>query len=157
MYKLFYKLYKFLLLDVQNYGMTMSQSNHQFVESAQNYPQFRCTRSEMSRFLLPKYNVGVAELQTAKNLPFLLNPPRIYLFMKNNTYLFYYLVPSTWCTISYYEYDKKVGENFQVPSTSSEVFIDGGFNSSCVNRFCLGATTNLDRTDECDNCRLFFI
>jgi len=63
------------------------------------------------------------------------------------------LVPIYWCAISYYEYDRKVGDTFQANSEFSKVFIDGGLNSSDGSRFCLGSLTNTVRTDAAEKCR----
>uniref|UniRef100_A0A915DBC1 Mothers against decapentaplegic homolog n=1 Tax=Ditylenchus dipsaci TaxID=166011 RepID=A0A915DBC1_9BILA len=58
-----------------------------------------------------------------------------------------------WCSLTYYEFDKKVGETFQVANDMPEVFIDGGLDPSATGRFCLGALTNIEREDTCDRCR----
>lgn len=62
--------------------------------------------------------------------------------------------PIYWCAISYYEYDRKVGDTFQANSEFSKVFIDGGLNSSDGSRFCLGSLTNTVRTDAAEKCRM---
>lgn len=68
-------------LGVQNYDMIATRSDHQFVQSSlnsTNYPAFQCTSTPgISRFLIPKYNIGVAELQSIKNLSNIPDPPRM--------------------------------------------------------------------------------
>lgn len=64
-----------------------------------------------------------------------------------------FLVPTHWCAISYYEYDRKVGDTFQATSEHCKVFIDGGLSNSDGSRFCLGSLTNTVRTDAAEKCR----
>jgi len=63
-------------------------------------------------------------------------------------------VPDHWCTISYFEGDLQVGDMFKVRSNYSSVIIDGFFDSSREDRFCLGALTNVQRTEVSEKVRL---
>lgn len=63
------------------------------------------------------------------------------------------LAPINWCSVTYYEYDKKVGEIFTVNNIVKQLFIDGGLDAAATNRFCLGSVTNVERNDACDRCR----
>ncbi|XP_076068810.1 smad/Smad4 homolog Medea isoform X4 [Oratosquilla oratoria] len=62
--------------------------------------------------------------------------------------------PEFWCSIAYFELDTQVGETFKVPSTCRTVTIDGYVDPSGGNRFCLGALSNVHRTDQSERARL---
>ncbi|XP_050034431.1 mothers against decapentaplegic homolog 4 isoform X3 [Dermacentor andersoni] len=62
--------------------------------------------------------------------------------------------PEYWCSIAYFELDQQVGETFKVPSTFSGVIIDGYVDPSGGNRFCLGALSNVHRTEKSEKARL---
>lgn len=62
-------------------------------------------------------------------------------------------VPEYWCSVAYYEFDNQVGETFKVPSLYSSVTIDGYVDPSGVNRFCLGALSNVHRTEVSEKSR----
>lgn len=62
-----------------------------------------------------------------------------------------YIEPSFWCTISYYELDKHVGESFH--GSQSSITVDGFVDPSSPERFCLGLLTNVNRTYESQQCR----
>lgn len=66
---------------------------------------------------------------------------------------FSFLVPEYWCMIGYFEFDTQVGETFKVPSQFRTVTIDGGTDPAGVNRFCLGALTNVHRGEASDRVR----
>ena len=59
-----------------------------------------------------------------------------------------------WCTIQYFEGQLQVGDIFKVRSIYSSIVIDGFFDSSREDRFCLGALTNLQRTTASEKARL---
>lgn len=61
--------------------------------------------------------------------------------------------PEYWCSIAYFELDQQVGETFKVPSTFSGVIIDGYVDPSGGNRFCLGALSNVHRTEKSEKAR----
>jgi MAD (mothers against decapentaplegic) family protein 4 len=63
-------------------------------------------------------------------------------------------MPDHWCTINYFEGDLQVGDIFKVRSNYLSVFIDGFFDSSREDRFCLGALTNVQRTNASEKARL---
>jgi MAD (mothers against decapentaplegic) family protein 4 len=63
-------------------------------------------------------------------------------------------VPGFWCTISYFEGDLQVGDIFKVRSSYSSVIIDGFFDSPREDRFCLGALTNVQRTEVTEKVRI---
>jgi len=63
-------------------------------------------------------------------------------------------MPDNWCTINYFEGDLQVGDIFKVRSNYLSVFIDGFFDSSREDRFCLGALTNVQRTNASEKARL---
>lgn len=62
--------------------------------------------------------------------------------------------PEYWCSIAYFELDTQVGETFKVPSSKPNVIIDGYVDPSGGNRFCLGALSNVHRTEQSDRARL---
>lgn len=62
--------------------------------------------------------------------------------------------PEFWCSISYFELDQHVGETFKVPSSNNFVIIDGYVDPSGGNRFCLGALSNVHRSDSSEKARL---
>lgn len=64
------------------------------------------------------------------------------------------MFPEYWCTISYFEGDLQVGDIFKVRSNYSSVVIDGFFDSSREDRFCLGALTNIQRSNGSEKTRL---
>ncbi|VDN01170.1 unnamed protein product [Thelazia callipaeda] len=67
-----------------------------------------------------------------------------------------FVVPDHWCSISYYELDTQIGETFRVRKDRSEVIIDGGVNpaGAKLGRFCLGALSNVHRSEASEKARL---
>ena len=61
--------------------------------------------------------------------------------------------PEYWCSIAYFELDSQVGETFKVPSSCPNVTVDGYVDPSGGNRFCLGALSNVHRTDPSEKAR----
>lgn len=61
--------------------------------------------------------------------------------------------PEHWCSIAYFELDTQVGETFKVPSTLPNVTVDGYVDPSGGNRFCLGALSNVHRTEQSEKAR----
>jgi len=64
------------------------------------------------------------------------------------------LMPEFWCSIGYFELDTQVGEIFKVPSGWRSVIVDGYVDPSGGNRFCLGALSNVHRTEASERARL---
>lgn len=75
-------------------------------------------------------------------------------------------MPENWCSIAYFELDAQVGETFKVPSTCRTVNVDGYFamndnkdskqaDASGEKRFCLGALTNVHRTEASEQTRKY--
>ncbi|KAH1023080.1 hypothetical protein HUJ04_012358 [Dendroctonus ponderosae] len=62
--------------------------------------------------------------------------------------------PEYWCSVAYFELDTQVGETFKVPSNCPNVTIDGYVDPSGGHRFCLGALSNVHRTDQSERARL---
>lgn len=62
--------------------------------------------------------------------------------------------PEYWCSIAYFELDTQVGETFKVLSSYPNVTIDGYVDPSSGNRFCLGALSNVHRTEQSERARL---
>ncbi|XP_011879453.1 PREDICTED: mothers against decapentaplegic homolog 4 isoform X3 [Vollenhovia emeryi] len=62
--------------------------------------------------------------------------------------------PEYWCSVGYFELDIQVGETFKVSSSCPTVTVDGYVDPSGGNRFCLGALSNVHRTDQSDRARL---
>lgn len=62
--------------------------------------------------------------------------------------------PEHWCSIAYFELDTQVGETFKVSSSSPSVTVDGYVDPSGANRFCLGALSNVHRTEQSERARL---
>lgn len=62
--------------------------------------------------------------------------------------------PEYWCSVAYFELDVQVGETFKVLSSSTNVTVDGYVDPSGRNRFCLGALSNVHRTDRSERARL---
>ncbi|XP_073996935.1 smad/Smad4 homolog Medea isoform X2 [Rhodnius prolixus] len=62
--------------------------------------------------------------------------------------------PEYWCSIAYFELDTQVGETFKVSSSCPNVTVDGYVDPSGANRFCLGALSNVHRTEQSDRARL---
>ncbi|KAG8252523.1 Mothers against decapentaplegic 4 [Homalodisca vitripennis] len=62
--------------------------------------------------------------------------------------------PEYWCSVAYFELDTQVGETFKVSSTCPNVTIDGYVDPSGGNRFCLGALSNVHRTEQSERARL---
>lgn len=61
--------------------------------------------------------------------------------------------PEYWCSVAYFELDTQVGETFKVPSSCPNVTIDGYVDPSGGNRFCLGALSNVHRTEQSERAR----
>jgi MAD (mothers against decapentaplegic) family protein 4 len=62
--------------------------------------------------------------------------------------------PEYWCSVAYFELDTQVGETFKVPSSKPNVIIDGYVDPSGGSRFCLGALSNVHRTEQSERARL---
>ncbi|KAM8978725.1 mothers against decapentaplegic homolog 1-like [Sarcophilus harrisii] len=63
-----------------------------------------------------------------------------------------YQEPKHWCSIVYYELNKRVGETFRASSTS--VLVDGFTDpSDNMNRFCLGFLSNVNRNSTIEKTR----
>lgn len=62
-------------------------------------------------------------------------------------------MPEYWCTIHYFESDLQIGDIFKVRSSYSSVVIDGFFDSSREDRFCVGALTNVQRSAASEKSR----
>lgn len=62
--------------------------------------------------------------------------------------------PEFWCSVAYFELDQQVGETFKVQSSYGHVIIDGYVDPSGGNRFCLGALSNVHRTEQSEKARL---
>jgi len=62
--------------------------------------------------------------------------------------------PDYWCSIAYFELDQQVGETFKVPSGISAVKVDGYVDPAREDRFCLGALSNVHRTEKIEKARL---
>ncbi|KAL0108932.1 hypothetical protein PUN28_014208 [Cardiocondyla obscurior] len=62
--------------------------------------------------------------------------------------------PEYWCSVGYFELDIQVGETFKVSSGCPTVTVDGYVDPSGGNRFCLGALSNVHRTDQSERARL---
>lgn len=61
--------------------------------------------------------------------------------------------PEYWCSVAYFELDTQVGEIFKVSSNCPTVTVDGYVDPSGVNRFCLGALSNVHRTEPSEKVR----
>jgi MAD (mothers against decapentaplegic) family protein 4 len=57
--------------------------------------------------------------------------------------------------VNYFEGDLQVGDVFKVRSAYNSVVVDGLFDASRKDRFCLGALTNLHRTSASEKARMF--
>ncbi|XP_029160929.1 mothers against decapentaplegic homolog 4 isoform X5 [Nylanderia fulva] len=62
--------------------------------------------------------------------------------------------PEYWCSVGYFELDIQVGETFKVSSSCPTVTVDGYVDPSGGNRFCLGALSNVHRTEQSEKARL---
>jgi len=64
-----------------------------------------------------------------------------------------YQEPSSWCSISYYELNNRVGEQFQAHCTS--IIVDGFTDPNTANseRFCLGLLSNVNRNSTIESTR----
>lgn len=82
-----------------------------------------------------------------------LGPHNVSQDLNSGTYISSQPQPEHWCSIAYFELDTQVGETFKVPSSSPSVTIDGYVDPSGGNRFCLGALSNVHRTDQSEKAR----
>ena len=62
--------------------------------------------------------------------------------------------PEYWCSVAYFELDTQVGETFKVSSSRPNVIVDGYVDPSGGNRFCLGALSNVTRTEQSERSRV---
>ena len=62
-------------------------------------------------------------------------------------------MPDCWCSISYYELDTPVGETFKALANIPSIIVDGGVDPSPRDRFCLGALSNVHRTEVSEKAR----
>ncbi|KAL1513629.1 hypothetical protein ABEB36_003018 [Hypothenemus hampei] len=72
----------------------------------------------------------------------------------NTRFLSKQALPEYWCSIAYFELDTQVGETFKVLSKIPTVSVDGYVDPSRGNRFCLGALSNVHRTEQSERLRL---
>ena len=63
-------------------------------------------------------------------------------------------MPEYWCSILYFELDTQVGEMFKILSSWKSVTVDGYVDPTQGNRFCLGALSNVQRTEASERARL---
>uniref|UniRef100_A0A5S6QPG2 Mothers against decapentaplegic homolog n=1 Tax=Trichuris muris TaxID=70415 RepID=A0A5S6QPG2_TRIMR len=73
---------------------------------------------------------------------------------ERNTPLSTQPLPDFWSSIAYYELDTQVGETFKTPSSHPSVTVDGYVDPSGVSRFCLGALSNVHRTEVSEKARI---
>lgn len=78
----------------------------------------------------PDYITGMKEYQ---------RPSSHYIPLSNR------LEPHFWATIEYYEFDFKIGENFQIPKEFRSCVIDGGLSSLSQQRICLAGLPTVNR------------
>ena len=62
-----------------------------------------------------------------------------------------YTEPPHWCSISYYEMNTRVGENFH--AAQDNVTVDGFTDPSSCERFCLGILSNINRNNVVEQTR----
>ena len=62
-----------------------------------------------------------------------------------------YTEPPHWCSISYYEMNTRVGENFH--AAQDNVTVDGFTDPSSCERFCLGILSNINRNTVVEQTR----
>ncbi|XP_023332987.1 mothers against decapentaplegic homolog 3 [Eurytemora carolleeae] len=62
-----------------------------------------------------------------------------------------YCEPTFWCSISYYEMNNRVGENYHASQDS--VTVDGFTDPSSSDRFCLGLLSNVNRNNVVEQTR----
>jgi MAD (mothers against decapentaplegic) family protein 2/3 len=62
-----------------------------------------------------------------------------------------YCEPTHWCSISYYEMNTRVGENFH--AGQENVTVDGFTDPSSCERFCLGILSNINRNNVVEQTR----
>jgi len=62
-----------------------------------------------------------------------------------------YCEPPHWCSISYYETNTRVGENFH--ASQENVTVDGFTDPSSCERFCLGILSNINRNNVVEQTR----
>lgn len=62
-----------------------------------------------------------------------------------------YCEPTFWCSISYYELNTRVGENYHASQDS--VTVDGFTDPSSSDRFCLGLLSNVNRSSVVETTR----
>ena len=64
--------------------------------------------------------------------------------------------PKYWCSITYFELDTQVGETFKALWNMENIFVDGGMdpNGAENGRFCLGALSNVHRSESSERARI---
>lgn len=62
-----------------------------------------------------------------------------------------YCEPTYWCSVSYYEMNTRVGENYHASQDS--VTVDGFTDPSSTDRFCLGLLSNVNRNNVIEQTR----
>ncbi|KAL7078787.1 hypothetical protein ACQ4LE_002749 [Meloidogyne hapla] len=64
--------------------------------------------------------------------------------------------PKYWCSITYFELDTQVGETFRASWNIPNIYVDGGMdpNGAENGRFCLGALSNVHRSESAEKARL---
>lgn len=63
-------------------------------------------------------------------------------------------MPEKWCSILYFEQATQVGEMFKIASNLRSVIVDGYVDPSTENRFCLGALSNVNRTEADEKAKM---
>ncbi|KFD63554.1 hypothetical protein M514_01622 [Trichuris suis] len=124
--------------------------------SVQQYDQLRFVVSAITGVQLLEYYFAFSVFCLVTDAFFkVMNPGRLSaLEAERNTPLSTQPLPEFWSSIAYYELDTQVGETFKTPSTHPSVTVDGYVDPSGVNRFCLGALSNVHRTEVSEKARL---
>jgi MAD (mothers against decapentaplegic) family protein 4 len=93
-----------------------------------------------------------------ENAPLLERYAALRYIMQNDTTLIAYkdFLLSDWCSLSYYELDTQIGETFNIPLQQPEIIVDGGMDpgGTRLGRICLGALSNVHRTEASERARM---
>jgi mothers against decapentaplegic homolog 4 len=139
------------------YASSINSTN---VQSTQSFAQQQCIGGAQGANWTARGSNTLTYTQSmqppdsrAINQPYYMGPPVQAEMTNQQQRLSRQPAPEYWCSIAYFELDTQVGETFKVPSSKPHVTVDGYVDPSGGNRFCLGALSNVHRTEQSERAR----
>jgi mothers against decapentaplegic homolog 4 len=139
------------------YASSINSTN---VQSTQSFSQQQCIGGAQAANWTARGSNTLTYTQSMQppdtrtiNQPYYMGPPIQAEMTNQQQRLSRQPAPEYWCSIAYFELDTQVGETFKVPSSKPHVTVDGYVDPSGGDRFCLGALSNVHRTEQSERAR----